>query len=148
MPECVPAARAELLLAAAAEVLETMFFDELRAAPDVPPLDAELMAARIRFRGAPSGTFRLWIQPAAAARLAAGFLALEDDAQARERAGEVALELANIVCGSVLSRLEADAAFTLDAPEVSGEPPGADAVWALLGADEFLGLALSLEATP
>ena len=106
------------------------------------------MAARIRFLGAPSGTFRLWIEPPAAARLAAGFLALEDGAQAGERAAEVALELANIVCGSVLSRLEAGAAFSLEAPDLSGEAPGQDAVWALLGADEFLGLALVLETAP
>ena len=41
-----------------------------------------------------------------------------------ERAGEVVCELANMLCGSVLSRMDATAVFELSCPELAGNWPG------------------------
>lgn len=138
--------RAGLLVAAAGEVLETMFFEEVVATGENPPGTADLVAARVGFRGSRSGTFRLWLPGPSAERLAAGFLGLDDAVEAAGRTGQVVSELANMVCGSVLSRLEAGSAFSLEAPALSGEQPGPDTVWAELGEEGFLGLSLELEA--
>ena len=99
------------LAAAAAEVLETMFFAEVLGPAPAP---AAAMAARVVFRGSPSGAFTIAIDPSAARSLAAGFLAAEENELSPARTGEVVCELANMICGSVLSRLEPDAAFAVE----------------------------------
>lgn len=102
----------------AEEVLETMFFatviGEASATEPIPPDSA---AARLAFRGKPSGVFTVAACPSAARSLAAAFLALDEDEVAQERAREVVCELANMICGSVLSRLEPDELFELEHPE-------------------------------
>jgi CheY-specific phosphatase CheX len=131
------------LAAASAEVLETMFFAEvLGAAP--PP--AAGIAARVVFRGSPPGAFSMAIDSAAARALAAGFLALDESELSEPRVGEVVCELANMICGSVLSRLEPDAAFELLHPElIAPVAAAAPARFLDLGAGA---LAVSIEFQP
>jgi len=111
---------AESLAAAAADVLETMFFSTVIGEAPVsatPPADA--VAARLRFSGARSGVFTLRVTEGAAQVIAANFLAEETSEPTKPQVEEVVCELANMMCGSVLSRLDRGAHFDLGAPAVA-----------------------------
>jgi hypothetical protein len=47
----------------------------------------------------------------------------EEDALDPARVGEVVCELANMICGSLLSRLETDTCFELHHPELRSDLP-------------------------
>lgn len=112
-----------------AEVLETMFFCETEPAPEAgapaPPVGR--MCVEVDFAGAPSGRFWLWLAPAAAKRMAADFLGLDHEEVDEDKAAQTVCELANMICGSIVSRLESHSAFQLSAPRlvdpVSNEAP-------------------------
>lgn len=108
---------AQALAEATREVLETMFFTDVAgdAAPE-PDGAAGLMAA-LRFEGERPGEFRVTVTPEAAKTIAANFLGTDDELP-ESRVEEVTCELANMICGSVLSRVEADLAFDLSHPEL------------------------------
>lgn len=103
------------------EVLETMFFvqAEGEAAAGRPP--EELVAARVSFEGIPSGTLSLRIALRAAHDMAADFLGEEASEVAPGRTLEVIGELANMICGSVLSRVESENTFRLSEPVAAVE---------------------------
>ena len=99
------------------EVLETMFFvreledgAELSAAPD--------LAAQLNFEGDPGGCLTLILAGHAARAVAADFLGAEEDDLSDLQVEEVACELANMICGSVLSRTESETRFCLSSPHV------------------------------
>lgn len=110
---------AEALSAAAADVLETMCFSPVldEAAPGAV-LSGPAMAARLRFSGGLSGTFALRVSAAAAAILAANFLGEEADHAHAGQVPDVVCELSNMMCGSVLSRMDSKAHFDLEHPEL------------------------------
>lgn len=111
-----------MLFDSAAEVLETMFFTTLAdAAQEVS--STSWISARLAFHGNPSGRFGVRIPGETGRKIAATFLGLEEDALTESQTGEVICELANMLCGSVLSRLEKGARFELSHPEL--EPPDA-----------------------
>lgn len=115
--------QSEILATAAREVLETMFFAELAEGSEWPEgLDEPQLCARARFRGSPSGTFCLRISAETARTMAADFLGAEDEQELSDaQVGDVVCELANMICGSVLSRLENEAGFEIFRPAlVSG----------------------------
>jgi hypothetical protein len=118
------------------DVLETSFFANILEDTTPEPLSASLpsMAARVEFSGAASGSFLL-----VAASLAVRTLALEfmgDSAEERDGEAtwpnaqiitdeEVFRELTNILCGSLLSRFQADRCCSLSQPVMcSGEMMG------------------------
>lgn len=104
------------------QVLETMFFATVLG--DVQPLSGgDGLAARLVFRGDPSGAFTVMVSPEAARSLTAAFLALDEDDVTPERAAEVVCELANMLCGSALGRLEPEKRFVLGHPEAVPAPP-------------------------
>lgn len=108
-----------------AEVLEKMFFVEPveqagRQAADLTPADE--IAVRVRFNGHPSGWLLLGVTPPAARQIAADFLGLEEAETTVEQTMDVIRELANMFCGSLLSRVESSTVFELAGPEVI--PPG------------------------
>jgi CheY-specific phosphatase CheX len=119
---------AQALSGAVRDVLETMFFTDVvsdktgHAGASGPALDAQL-----RFQGGRSGEFRIAIVPGAARTIAGNFLGAEEESEIQEdQVGEVVCELANMICGSVLSRLAGDLAFELSHPElVPGDGDGA-----------------------
>ena len=116
MPEVVVT---ESLAAAAADVLETMFFASVLAeAPVGGTVAANAIAARLEFSGACSGAFSVRVSGGAAQVIAASFLAEEADEPTPEQVREVICELANMMCGSVLSRLDRGAHFDLGAPAI------------------------------
>jgi len=119
------------LLAAAGEVLETMFFTAVYgpAQADGPPAEPRV-AARLDFEGTPSGALTLSVSEPAARALAANFLASGDEAGPLpvSQLGSVVCELANMICGSLLSHVKIEEHFRLSSPELLPEgaacPPG------------------------
>ncbi len=128
MPEPMTAPECERLLAESVrDVLETMFFT---CPADEPPEGSEPApgpVVEIRFHGNPPGVFHQRLGEQAGRELAAAFLGEGDPAGIAE--GDVAnvlRELANVICGRALSRIESDSTFDLGAPEIlGGERPEA-----------------------
>jgi CheY-specific phosphatase CheX len=112
------------LRASTVEVLQKMFFiceaAELvsgggNAAPEI--------AVRLIFEGSRPGWLALRIGKAAARSIAADFLGEEEETLTDRQAEEMACELANMICGSVLSHTATEIVFRLSPPSVV--PPGA-----------------------
>ncbi|MBA3974200.1 MAG: hypothetical protein C0504_08295 [Candidatus Solibacter sp.] len=112
--------------AALVEVLETMFFElpaEGSTLAGAPP-DAAI-AVTAAFAGDLNGSLSLASGLHALRRLTANFLGREDaltvtDAEIRQ----VACELANMVCGNALSRIEPHGRFRIATPELRMPGPG------------------------
>jgi hypothetical protein len=140
----------EMLAVAASEVLETMFFtDVCGPAQEDAPAGESRVAARLSFAGTPSGTLTLSVSEPCVRTLAANFLGLEnDDPLPAAQLGGVVSELANMICGSLLSRVGTETHFRLSSPEFvpTGAvcPPGAPSQSLDLG-DGTIDLWLDLE---
>lgn len=119
------------------DVLETMCFLGVCASgqgiapPDAggstPPdgaADARTLTAELRFEGNSAGAFRLSLPLSLAQTAGAGFLGLDEAAASDAQAAEVVCELANMICGSVLGRLEHSTIFRLSHPELIPTLPG------------------------
>ena len=107
-----------LLSAAAADVLETMFFTPVMGETEVAAPPPSAVAARMYFAGARPGSFALRVSEPAAATIAANFLGEEVSEPSPAQVRDVICELANMICGSVLSRLDSEAHFDLGHPEL------------------------------
>jgi CheY-specific phosphatase CheX len=121
----------QLLACAGQQTLETMFF----TMPDVVSTGTErpagpLIAASLTFEGSPPGRFGAILSEPVGRSMAANFLGAEDEeALSPAQIAEVSGELANIICGAVLTDLEANAAFDLSSPiptYVPADDPGPD----------------------
>jgi CheY-specific phosphatase CheX len=140
----------QMLSDSAVEVLESMFFTSL-AEEGVPcgDLHGPCISARLSFRGNPPGRFGVRTPPKTALTIAANFLGLEEDALTESQIGEVICELANMLCGSVLSRLEKESRFELSGPELDPPETGCPecfTAWRVLELEEGpLGMWLELE---
>lgn len=99
------------------EVLETMFFATAVPSAGSRCADGSLGVA-IEFRGTPSGVFTMRLDAADARALGAAFLGREPGELDPDEDRMLACELANILCGSVLSRAAAGGTFELGAPEI------------------------------
>ncbi len=101
------------------EVLEKMFFIEAITelpADNAAPAPAVIVA--LEFDGDPPGVFRMSLARAAATQIAADFLGEDPESLAPPQVEEVAKELANMICGAVLSRIESSVTFRLSAPDL------------------------------
>jgi Chemotaxis phosphatase CheX len=101
----------------AAEVLETMFFTEAVATACEHGWLADAVAVRVDFDGSHCGEMWLALTPAAIPSIASAFLGLEPEETGEEQSAQVILELANILCGAVLSSLWPESRLLLDAPK-------------------------------
>jgi len=115
------------LASAVEEVLETMCFTSVLASAEgaVPPEGdggAPALTTELHFQGNPSGGFRVGVPLKLARVVAAGFLGQEATEVSDSQAEEVVCELANMICGTVLSRLESKATFLITHPELSLTP--------------------------
>jgi Chemotaxis phosphatase CheX len=108
----------QIFLESASEVLETMFFTGVAEEDSEEGCGDSLMCAELAFRGSPSGRFGVRTPVATGRLVAASFLGLEAAEVSEAQIGDVVCELANMFCGSVLSRLEAGARFELMHPEI------------------------------
>lgn len=112
----------QALAEAVGEILEKMFFiDTSESGPeDGTRLSAEdAIAARLTFDGDPPGWLQLQVDCPQARSLAADFLGEEPCDVSAKKMEEVVCELANMICGSVLSRVEGTTDFHLAAPAIT-----------------------------
>ena len=122
-PPPVPASETiDALETAAREVLETMFFTDVNGAAG-PGCAPPAVSAAVRFHGQPSGILSVGVTAESALRMTADFLGEEfPERIAAEAVSSVIGELANMICGAVLSRVESGETFQLGTPEPL--PPG------------------------
>jgi len=113
----------EALASAVADVLESMFFLEALGETAEPPPETTTVTARLSFDGDPPGCFHMRIASPAANTIAADFLGEDAGSLTPQQTTDVTLELANMICGAVLSRLESSATFRLGAPHIVEAPP-------------------------
>jgi CheY-specific phosphatase CheX len=100
------------------EVLERMFFAQtLGDAPVAEPV-ADEVAVQLSFAGEPAGSMHLRLTSAASREIAADFLGIDASEIADTQISEVIRELANMICGSFLSRVESAAMFQLGVPRI------------------------------
>jgi CheY-specific phosphatase CheX len=107
----------QIFLQSTSEVLETMFFTGIVEEHGEEP-DSSMISAELTFEGSPSGQFGVRMPQATARAIAASFLGSDDLEITDSQVADVVCELANMLCGSVLSRLEAGARFELLHPEI------------------------------
>jgi CheY-specific phosphatase CheX len=114
---------AGLIPECSSEVLESMYFTSVLGSlsldslpEDVEEPDAYL-AFNLQFAGDISGRFGLRLAAAVARNLTANFLGEQDSDLSSEEVSEVIGELANMLCGSVMSRVEGEHSFALTHPE-------------------------------
>src|SRR5947209_12621848 len=106
-----------IFLQCAAEVLETMFFVSVDAEID-SETQGEMLTAELSFQAGLQGWFGVSVCSHTARTLAANFLVVELPTD--EQAEEVLCELTNMLCGSVLSRLETKTRLELQPAEIRG----------------------------
>jgi CheY-specific phosphatase CheX len=98
-------------------VLETMFFTAslgpAEAVAGVPVLEA-----RVSFLGIPSGILSVRLSEASARMLAAGFLGEDEDLLTDSESRQVVCELANMLCGTLVSKLQTKGTFDQAAPKL------------------------------
>lgn len=112
------------LLAAAPEVMETMFFSEALVSEAPAENEAPVVRAIVAFSGEPHGNLSAEVDEPAARRLAADFVgAMEPDELSPKQVEEVVGELANMLCGAMLTALHTDRIFELATPVVSHATP-------------------------
>ena len=99
------------------EVLEKMFFVDLADSPSGESLTSGF-AAELSFDGDPPGSFGLALDQVAARSATGDFLGNDSADLSEEQLKEVVCELANMICGSVLSRIESSATFRLSKPAI------------------------------
>jgi CheY-specific phosphatase CheX len=111
---------AQLIPACCSEVLDAMYFTSVletsACESPVQAIDPKDSAFSLHFSGEISGDFALHMGPAMARSLASNFLGEEEDTLSPAEVGEVAAELANMLCGSVVSRLPCATKFILSSP--------------------------------
>ena len=108
--------------------------------------------AALRFTDDPSGGFRVSVPRTLARAVGAGFLGCDELEVSDAQAEGVVCEPANMICGSVLSRLESEATFQIAHPELVPPERGAGSEnagihrWFDLG-DGILTVSLELQPT-
>ena len=113
----------------AGEVLETMFFAEAVAAECEHGWLPDAVAVRVDFEGSHCGEMWLALTPAAIPSIASAFLGLEPEETGEEQSAQVILELANILCGAVLSSLWPESRLLLDPPKSTAWECPDEGVW-------------------
>jgi hypothetical protein len=126
-----------------------MFFTGvLGEAPELLPGAPEPITTRLDFRGTPSGSFGLSLSHDASRQIAAGFLAENEQDISQGQVDEVICELTNMLCGSVLSRIETTTSFQLTHPELAPPPENPDYARRFEIENGTLGVWLNLRETP
>ena len=104
-----------LLQELTAGVLETMFFSVV-IGPGAGGVPERPLTALVSFSGSRSGSLRVLTGGNTATALADTFLGGAEEAAPEEQAPSVLGELANVLCGAILGRVEPAGHFTIAAP--------------------------------
>jgi Chemotaxis phosphatase CheX len=135
----------------ASEVLETMFFTEAEPVACEHAWLGAAHTARIRFDGSHRGEMLLGVSGEAVDSIAASFLGVEAGEASDAERGQVIQELANILCGALLSRLWPESTLALSSPELTRweEPPSVGMLQRCFVLPEGrVALSVRLEAAP
>lgn len=112
-----------------AQVLETMFFDEAVVSPCDHDWILSAPSVRLAFEGSHCGEFRMSVAPGVARSITPAFLGIDPEEVTEGQSSQVLLELANILCGAVLSQLWPDSDLRLGPPEaIQADGPIKDAL--------------------
>lgn len=122
MAKCVPdlATLSKVIDESTARVLETMFFTSIVEEDAIRPEPREDVGATLTFSGEPSGFLSLVLSMETSEALAEAFAGLDREEITDLQREEILNELANIICGSILSKVESDSAFALGPPRPVG----------------------------
>ncbi len=115
---------------AALEVLETMFFELPTGEPTLdgsPPAPAS--QARAVFSGSACGELRVALSGGCPRSLAAAFLGLEEEFTGESEQHSMVVELANVLCGSTLSRIQPDGRLHIEQPVFGAAGPAPPGPW-------------------
>jgi len=134
----------ETLQRVSAEVLETMFFTEAVPVECEHGWLASALSTRVDFDGSHSGEMWLALSEPAIPGIAGAFLGLDPDEAAAEQRSQVIQELANILCGAVLSSLWPESQLQLEQPVLTTWGCASQGAWhACLALEEGM-LAISI----
>jgi CheY-specific phosphatase CheX len=108
---------------AVSQTLETMCFTGV-----VRPLAPEegtdcTVRSRVSFDGDAAGVLHVQFSPEAALNAAANFLGQDPDELAEDQVEAVVFEIANMICGSMLSTFQPEGAFELSTPSADHAAP-------------------------
>src|SRR4051812_14130980 len=106
----------ETLCAAARETLEEMFFMVAFGVAQEAAALGDAVCATVVFSGDASGCLSIGMSREAATVAAANFLGEDATNVSEESLNSVVAEMANILCGSALSRWQHDGRFVLASP--------------------------------
>jgi CheY-specific phosphatase CheX len=79
---------------------------------------ASSIKVRVAFRGCPSRELDVCVSDKSARILASSFLGEDEERLTAIQPGEVVCEMSNMLCGSLISRLESKQSFDLDSPQI------------------------------
>lgn len=113
------------------EVLETMFFSAVFG-PGVET-EGQRMTARVAFTGSRSGALEVEALETTVTALACSFLGVMEEELPEGQAPAMLGEMANVLCGAVLGRVEPEGRFLISPPEVgvAAETPASRQVFEL-----------------
>ncbi len=118
----------DLMVTTAADALGTMFFTPVvrRCHGSVVANTNGALLVRIPFLAGAgsSGHLDIRVSTSGAQSIASSFLAVDEGPVPEHRVNDVICELANVICGSLLSTLLSERGFRLLTPEVMREPAG------------------------
>ena len=103
-----------------ADVMETMFFSEARPVECEHSWLAAALSVQVSFDDSHCGEMRLALASGAVPAIASSFLGVEAEEADEAECSQVVLELANILCGAVLSALWPESALQLAPPKRAG----------------------------
>jgi hypothetical protein len=120
-----PSELAELMPPCCTEVLDSMYFTtvfDMDSSDTLLPPDQEGYEFTLHFAGDIAGVFGLRVTTSAALSIAANFLGEDEADITADESSEVIGELANMLCGSIVSNVPSDTKFVLSHPERRPEP--------------------------
>ena len=106
----------QVLEAVVNEVLETMFFSAVFG-PGTET-EGDSMTARVTFTGSHEGALEVSALATTVTALACSFLGVMEDELPEGQAPALLGEMANVLCGAVLGRLEPEGRFRIAPPEI------------------------------
>jgi CheY-specific phosphatase CheX len=130
-----------LIRECSSEVLDTMYFTTVLSSTPLESTESgadQLLSYNLQFVGDVSGRFGLHLNRNTARTLAANFLGETESDLSYSDIAEVVGELSNILCGSVMSRVEGEHPFVLSHPLAGSQT--------LTGADDFLTCVLDTDS--